>query len=44
MRKKRDKHILVDEETHKAVKILAAEADITLGEVITKLVEGRKDD
>lgn len=44
MKKKRDKHILVDEETHKQVKIFAAEDDTTLGEVITKLVEGRKND
>jgi len=42
MGKKEKKHILVDVETHKNVKLLAAEFGSTLGDVIKKLLEERK--
>lgn len=42
MNKEKRKHILVDIKTHKEVKLLAAEYGITLGKVIVKLLEERK--
>ena len=44
MKKEEIKHIIVDIETHKEVKVLAAKYGITLGKVIKKILEERKND
>ena len=42
--KKEIKHIIVDIETHKKVKVLAAKWETTLGKTIERILEERKND
>ena len=41
MKKKDEKHLVVSEETHKKIRLLAAMADMTIRDYVAHLIKGK---